>query len=558
MKKLLLILTVLIVITFVAGCGSSATTPAQTAPTAEPTIAATTTATTTTPAITSAANTRPATPTMVTTTTTPASTVSKIKTGGTLREITVAVPASVGWPAELTGANGETPQVCFDPFLRGDVNGNVYPWLATSYKLADNNLSITFTLRNDVRFHDGSRFNAEVAKWNLDAQISARQQPYWDSVEVVDPYTVKINFKEWRNTMFSSFIDGVSTWMVSKEAFDKNGIDWIRKNPVGTGPFKFVSFARDTSFVAVKNTDWWNKDGGPYVDKYEILYVSDPTTQLAMARVGDGDFVTLEPGKMAADLANIGMTLATGIVSVFGLVPDTANANSIWSDPKFRQAVEHSINRESIAKNLGYGFLGAPNQLPPRDNANYDKNYVGRKYDPAKAKELLAQSGYNAATKVKIIVSPLAPNRDAILAVQAYMAAIGINVQLDFPEWAKYVTYLNGTWESGAALFQVFPALGGANYNATLAFYFDPLQTRLGSWDKKGRWTDLYNFSTRTPQADPSLIRKCLDFIQDNALIIPVHESGRSYAYAPYVKDGQWLQRSMSSWKNIEKIWLDK
>jgi peptide/nickel transport system substrate-binding protein len=537
MKKLVLIIAaIILIIPIIAGCSSS-----QTTTTTTPAISSTTPSTTSKPA-----------------STTPLATTSAPKSGGTLREITVAVPSVIGWPAEETGANGETPQVCFDPFLRGDVNGKIYPWLAKSYKLADNNLSITFELRNDVNFHDGSHLNAEVAKWNLDNQIAAKQQPYWNNVEVTGEYSLKINFKEWRNTMFASFVDSPATWMCSKVAFDKNGIDWMRLNPVGTGAFKFVSFARDTSFVTVKNPDWWNKDGGPYVDRYEILYVKDPTTQLSMMKVGEGDFVSLEPGKMAADLKNIGCELSTGIVSIFALVPDTANTNSIWADLKFRQAVEYSINRESIAKNLGYGFLSEPNQLPPRGNPSYDSSYAGRKYDVAKAKELLAQSSYTSSTPVKIIASPLAPNKDAILAIQGFMAAAGINVTLDFPEWSKFVTYLNGTWESGAALFQVFPALGGANFNATLAWYLDQNSGRLKSWKQTQEWIDMLNASCLVPTPDPALIRKCLNYIQDNALIIPVHESGRSYAYLPYVKGGDWMQRSMSSWKNIEKIWLDK
>lgn len=401
--------------------------------------------------------------------------------------------------------------------------------------------------------------NAEIAKWNLDNQIAAKQQPYWKDVEVLGVYTVKINFKEWRNTMFASFVDSPTTWMCSKEAFDKNGIDWMRQNPVGTGPFKFISFARDTAFITEKYLNWWNKEsGGPYVDRYEILYVLDPTTQLAMMQADEADLIGLEPGKMAADLVKSGTEISTAVVSIFCLVPDTGNPGSIWADQKFREAVEYSINTESIAKNLGYGYLQAPNQLPPRGNPNYDSSYTGRKYDVSKAKAALAESTYTASTPCKIIVSPLAPNKDAILAVQAFMQAAGITVDLDFPEWSKYVTYLNGTWESGAALFQVFPALGGANFNATLSWYLDKNSGRCKSWLQTQEWIDLLNASCLAPEVDFSLIRKCLNYIQDNALITPIHESGRSFAYWSYVKGGEFLHRSMSSWKSIETVWLDK
>src|SRR4030042_6338611 len=110
------------------------------------------------------------------------------KYGGTFKEVAVSVPDIVGWPAGLTGASTETPQVVFDPFLRADNKGGYHPWLAESYKLADDLMSITFKLRKDVKFHDGSMLNAAVAKWNIDNQIEAKMVPYWKSVDVLDNY----------------------------------------------------------------------------------------------------------------------------------------------------------------------------------------------------------------------------------------------------------------------------------------------------------------------------------------------------------------------------------
>jgi len=494
----------------------------------------------------------------ITTTTKTTSTTVTPKTGGTLREVSATVPAVIGWPCEVTGANGETPQVCFDSFLRADDKGKIVPWLAKTYKLADDNLSIVFELRNDVSFHDGSHLDANVAKWNLDNQIAAKQQPYWKDVEVLGDYSLRVNFKQWRNTMLMAFIDGPATWMCSKEAFDKNGVDYMRLNPVGTGAFKFVSFSRDTAFIADKNTNWWNKDGGPYVAQYQILYVTDPNTIESMVQADEADVVRLEPGKIAYDLSQMKLTVDTAIVSVFALVPDTANKDSIWANQKFREAVEYSINRESIAKNLGYGYLQAPNQLPPRGDLSHDDAYTDHPYNVTKAKELLAASGYTATTKCKIIASPLAPSKDAILAIQADMQAAGITVELDFPQWSKYVTLLNGTWESGAALFQVFPVIGGPNYNATISWYFDPSSGRLKSWEATQQFIDLLTASAQSPTVDYTLIRKVLNYMQDNTLVIPVHEAGASFAYKTYVKGGDWLHRSMTSWKSIEKVWLDK
>ena len=128
--------------------------------------------------------------------------------------------------------------------------------------------SITFNLRKGVKFHDGSDFNAEVAKWNLDNMIKAEASAFasWASVDIIDDYTIRVNFTKWQSTLPMSFAEG-NPWapMVSKAAFEKNGLEWMRANPVGTGPFKFESFQLDASLKVVRNPDYWIK-GKPYLD----------------------------------------------------------------------------------------------------------------------------------------------------------------------------------------------------------------------------------------------------------------------------------------------------
>jgi ABC-type transport system substrate-binding protein len=147
-----------------------------------------------------------------------------------------------------------------EPLLHATAAGELKPWLAESYKVADDLTSITFNLRKGVKFQDGTDFNAQAAKWNLDNQIQAKRQPYWKSVEVIDDYTIRLNLTQWQNSILSFLADETDSWMVSPAAFQKNGIDWMRKNPVGTGPFKFVSFASDTGLKTVRNPDYWGKD----------------------------------------------------------------------------------------------------------------------------------------------------------------------------------------------------------------------------------------------------------------------------------------------------------
>jgi ABC-type transport system substrate-binding protein len=553
MKKLYLTLVILLLGSFLLiGCGqSNTTTPPATQPTVttpsggQPTTAvATTPATTTNPSTTTAAP-APGTP----------------KKGGTLNVMIDSVPpTAIGWPAELIGDASTAPQLCLEPLLREGPKGQIYPWLAESYKVADDLKSITFTLRKGVKFHDGSDFNAEVAKWNLENQIAAKRTPYWSSVDVIDDYTVRVNFNQWLNTNVRVFADGQSSMMVSKASFDKNGLDWMRQNPVGTGPFKFVSFSRDVGFKTTRFENYWGKDAQgtqlPYLDAVNILFVSDPTTQNAVVQSGGADMAIFEPGKRAADFKSLGMELRYDLVTSYSLTPDTANADSPLANQKVREATEYAINKEAIAKALSYGYWGAPYQIPAPATIAYNPNFtLGRKYDPVKAKDLLAEAGYANGLNITIICIPLSLNKDVDTAIQADLKKVGINATLEFPEAAKWQSYNTTGWKN-AWVFQ--PFAGFPNWNYTLQFYFAPNSVNNKSWLRTPEFLEAYNKTITSPQPDVKLMQATSDIMTQQASIIPVMEAGRGWAYKPYVMNAGLLERGLSPYWKPEQAWLNK
>jgi ABC-type transport system substrate-binding protein len=562
MKKLLLITLTLVLVSglILAGCGEEE--PAKTT-TAAPatTTAAPAKTTTAAPATTTAA---PAKTTTAAPATTTAAPTLQPKYGGTLiwMEGPAGVDTAGGWPWELWGPQSRSSQLVIEPLLRGDGKGGVQPWLAESYQLADDHLSITFTLRQDVRFHDGTAFDAAAAKWNLDNAIEAKSNVYWKSVDVIGDYVVRVNFTQWVNTLWGSFADGVASWMISPTAYNEHGEDWMRNNPTGTGPFKFVSFERDVSYKTVRNTDYWVKDAQgnqlPYLEAFNINYVTDVMTQMAVMKAGEAD-ITANPGeKTTSEYVAAGFKTVGQSDTTLCFFTDDANADSPYSIKAVREAVEYAINKEAMAEAFSYGFWEAPYQILGPASPGYDPNYTGaRKYDPDKARELLESAGKSGGFKTTLLSCTIFGATDALAYVQSDLAKVGIEAEIvmennpgKFNEDSNVIV----------SMLAVQPVVAGSgNPNGALSFWFTTTPTS----QMKNRlitpeYIELYNKSLTSPELDISLVRDAYNYMQSNATIIPFVGGMAIWVYAPYVMNGGWCERG--SYINIkaEQIWLDK
>lgn len=484
-----------------------------------------------------------------------ASSGSTPKYGGTMTWLASPSRPLIGWPPDLMMNNVVVfVQACLETLLRGDAQGNVYPWLAKSYKVADDRKSITFVLRKGIKFHDGSDMNAEVVKWNLDNMIKAKLKRNWASVDIIDDYAVRVNFKEWKSISLLDFNEGIAPpFIISKAAFDKNGLDWVRKNPVGTGPFKFVSFTPDVSFRAVKNPDYWVK-GKPYLDAVEFRFVADPETQKMLMRAGEGDITSTMLGKSAADFAAMGLIVEPRAESVWVLVPDTANAGSPWANKKVREAAEYAINREAIAKSMGYGYWRAPYQIPPRASLAYDPNFaLGRKYDPQKAKQLLKEAGYANGFETNIIGFPFS-DRNILLIIQAQLGQVGIKVKLTYTDMSKWVPIMfPGRAPKNSMLFTPVPRFD-VRFMGGTQFLFNRLSR---SWKRTPEALKANRAALAAPAIDVNLVRAVNDIFIRDALLIPVHEGGFCRVKRPYVRDSYDKRGYILFW-DIEDAWLDK
>jgi peptide/nickel transport system substrate-binding protein len=503
-----LLAIILIISLILPGCGSNATTTP---------IPTTTGATPTTPAST----TTTAPPTSATPTTTPAPTVDKY--GGVYHYPLNVAPASpLGYPVESNTIEGLVAGAALERLLLSGDAG-LEPRLATSWVIDVAAKTMTFNLRKGVKFHDGSDFTADVVKWNFDLQMVAGKASNWVSVDVIDTYTIKITVKVYQNTSLS----GVGSFAVaSKAAFDKNGIDWARENPVGTGPFIFVEHERGTRVTFKKNPNYW-EPGKPYLDGVDFVIIADQTVRSLAFKRGDIHEYTAA-GLEAQELVKSGYSVHQRNGGTYVLVPDSANPDSPFSNLKVRQAVSYAIDRESIAKNLGYGFAKAAYQIFPSFKQAAVPNLVKTEYNPEKARQLLTEAGYPNGFETTIHSQGYTVLADWVNAVAAMLTEVGITTTPDFPDSGKYSEYRFGSWNN-SLLAQGFGNFD--NLNSLWGFYFGT--TAFKSRANPASFVAASEASLAAPEVDPTLIKACIKIIADELMVIPYLEETVMIFQAP-------------------------
>ncbi|HTY82119.1 MAG TPA: ABC transporter substrate-binding protein, partial [Dehalococcoidales bacterium] len=301
------------------------------------------TKTTTSATTTTAASTTPAkTTTAAATTTTPAKTTAAAdaaKYGGTLKRAMASGPTRpIGYPAEAANDSYTWASPCLDRLVRVDRTGTIIPELAVSWTPSPDGKSIVLGLRKGVKFHDGSDFNATVAKWNLDMQIAAKKTTEWTSIDVVDDYTIRINVPQYKNTLIHTLAGGL-TQMISKDYVDKNGAEAAKWNPIGTGPFIFVSYEKDSKMTFKKNPNYWDP-GKPYLDGLIVSVIADSTVRKLAFQKGDIQrFAT--SGIDAVELQKAGYEMVTEPGGTYALVPDSKTTTSPWANINVRAAASY-------------------------------------------------------------------------------------------------------------------------------------------------------------------------------------------------------------------------
>ncbi len=397
--------------------------------------------------------------------------------GKTLVVGLVAEPTSMD-PGQLTDINSmRVLSSVYDTLVRfKDESFTQEPGLATSWTISPDGLTYTFTLRRGVKFHDGTPFNADAVKFTYDRLLDPKH-PYANTgpfpfasfyygaikqVTVVDPSTVRFTLKK----PFSPLLNNLTLntgRIVSPAAVKKWGKEFP-SHPVGTGPFKFVSWQKNVRIVLEANPGYW--DGAPKLDRLIFRPLVEEQTRVTELMSGGVDFIVDVPPDNVDQVkkdARFTYYEQPG-PHIWWVTLNTQKKP--FSDVRVRRAANHAVNRSAIAKDIlkGTGTV-ALGPIPPAITWAFTDQVTKYPYDPDKAKKLLTEAGYpngfSAVFWIPESGSGMQSPKTMAQAIQADLAAVGIKVSIQTYEWGAYLNkYSKGFGQDadmGAMSFMLDP-----------------------------------------------------------------------------------------------------
>jgi peptide/nickel transport system substrate-binding protein len=317
---------------------------------------------------------------------------SEPKKGGSL---VVAYDSDVSNYDPILGNSGNDHSLLYpvyDTLVNYNSNLEPEPGLAESWETPDEK-TILLHLREGVTFHDGTPFDAEAVKFNLDRVRSENSNvsdlASVDSVEAVDAHTVKLNLKQPDSSIILALSDR-SGMMVSPAAVEKFGADFSQ-NPVGAGPFKMVKWVRNGEIQFEAYEDYW-QEGLPYLDKITAKIMPDENTRLNSLKSGQVQFYwNVSPDNSQVLKNDQNIVLDTKMkVAFYNIYLNTKMAP--FDKKEVRQAFQYAIDRETLVKALTFGEGEAAYQTFPKDYWASSPD-ASIPYDPSKSKELLKAAG---------------------------------------------------------------------------------------------------------------------------------------------------------------------
>jgi len=367
------------------------------------------------------------------------------KRGGTLR-VGFYIEAATMDP-HLSGSkiDRQVYHNIYEPLVTLDVKLGIKPGLAESWQQPDLK-TLVFKLRRGVKFHDGTDFNAEAARFNFlrmknePKSVRKGEVANIDTVEVVDAYTVKLNLKRPDAALLATLTDRAGM-MVSPKVVQERGGELERNaKGAGTGPFEFVEWVKDAHLVIKRNDAYWNKQGGPYLDRVRYRPIPDDTVKLQSLQSGEIDAMDyVQPRDVAAVKADRNVV----VVDVPSLAAFSYQLNQTrppFNVKPLRHALASAIDVEQIVKAVWLGVGVAANGPIPPTSWAYDKSITPIRRDLARAKAKLAEGGQPNGFTFTLTTNNIPINVQEAEVIQAQLAEAGITAKIKLVDSATLIS----------------------------------------------------------------------------------------------------------------------
>ncbi|MEH7392018.1 ABC transporter substrate-binding protein [Bacillus sp. JJ1474] len=320
----------------------------------------------------------------------------------------------------------------------------VQPDLAESHKIIDDK-TWEFKLKPGITFHNGDPLTAEDVKFTFERvakDTSLKRNSYFvnfEEVEVIDELTLRIHTKETEPLMLNR-ISRNGLGILPKKYIEENGLDTFLKNPIGSGPYQFVEWVKDSHITFKPYNDHFELK--PEWDKVVFRVIPETSTRVGELIAGGIDLTsTIPPTEWDRINDNEGTSITEGDTTRIMQLIVRHTEGSVTSDPRIREAIDLAINDEVLVKHINKG-AGIPTQTgtPPGVTGAHPTLNNSFVYDPERAKELLAEAGYNGAE-----INLQSPNgrytldSDVAQIIQTMLEEVGFKVKLELMENSHYL-----------------------------------------------------------------------------------------------------------------------
>jgi peptide/nickel transport system substrate-binding protein len=429
--------------------------------------------------------------------------------------------------------------------------------LAESWTLSPDRRVYEFKLREGLQFHNGDPFTAEDVKFSFERAKGKLLHEKVRQVDVVDPYRVRFVLQEpWPDfmTFYGTFASGAG-WVVPKKYLESVGAEGFKKHPIGLGPYKFVSSVPGVDLVMEAYEGYWRKM--PSVKRLIYLSVPEATTRLAMLKRGEVDLAYLIDAPMAEEVKRdpkLRLVFSGGIGTYYLDFLDMWDAQSPWADRRVRLAANHAINRQELSQAETLGASPPTGNIVPK-TFEFALPIEPYPYDPAKAKQLLADAGYANGFDAGDLY-PWPPYFSAGETITNYLRAVGIKTKVRTMERAAFYSILASKKLKGLCMC-VNAVYGNAASRMSETVPSNGTFAYGGYPDIDALFKEQAQETDRTKRAQ--LLQEIQQLLHDRARFAPIFDYIWPSAVGPRVADPALMRIDPYPWSApLEEVRLNK